>query len=599
MSVVATQSRAIRSGGPCGRGRRSHGAAPVMLAGLLAGVLAGLLAGPLRAQTAAELAAPDYQPPAQRLTGALVFSGAPGLAPPAGSDKLSILISGVTVTDPLPGTGAEVQALVTRLTGHRIAVSEIFAAAADLEAALGRAGHVLARVVIPAQTLVDGGKLRLVVIDGFVETIDDSAVPPRLRDRIAGLTRPLIGKRGLTLADLERRLLLAGDTYGVALGSALAAGATPGGTVIVLDPAFRKVTGFYGVDNTFSEALGTYNISSGIELNGLFGRGEVIYGRLSGHPLIAGEGGLLSANPRLRTLALGGVLPVGEDGLTFGLEATQSRTTPEAVGVGSTSSFERLSARVFYPWVRSTRRNLSLQLSFDIARDRQDLLTVFGKLPVHEDRTRVVRLSADGVWIRDKGAVFEAGAVLSLGLDALGARSRADAAGGTPLSRDGADAAFRKLEVSARYRQPFADVYALSVAGRAQTGFGAPMLSSEQFGIASLQSLSPFDQGALSGDSGWVTRIELSRRIESQAFGAPLLINPYVFGAAGEVYRARPSVGEAARSGAVAYGLGVELVSIRDPKFSSATLRIEYGEGNRDDGGQDARRLTIQGSYRF
>ncbi|MCR8725715.1 ShlB/FhaC/HecB family hemolysin secretion/activation protein [Frigidibacter sp. ROC022] len=589
MTISSCGSRSIPASS--GRGRSSLG--------LVLALLALAAAGPIRAQTAAEIADPSYEPPAQRLTGALVFSGEPGLKAPPGADKLSILITDVTVSNALPGTEEQVQALIDRLTGHRIAVSEIFAAAAELEAAYARAGFVLSRVVIPAQTLVDGGKLRLTIIDGYVETIDDSAVPPSLRGRISGLTRPLVGKRGLRLADLERRLLLAGDTYGVALGSALAAGATPGGTVIVLDPVYRRLTGFFGIDNSFSDALGNYNISSGLELNGALGLGEVIYGRLSGHPQLGGEGGLFSANPRLRTLALGTVVPVGEDGLTFGLEATQSRTTPESAGGASTSSYERLSARIFYPLIRSTRKNLSVQLSFDMARDRLDLLTAVGKLPLHEDRTRVLRLSADGVWIRDKGAVFEAGAVLSLGFDALGARSREDASGGTPLSRDGADAAFKKLELSARYRQPFADVYSLSIAGQAQTAFGAPLLSSEQFGIASLQGLSPFDEGALSGDAGWLIRAEVSRRVESQAFGKPLLINPYLFGAVGEVYRARPSAGEAGRVGAVAYGLGVELVSIRDPKFSSGTLRIEYGEGNRDDGGQDARRLTIQGSYRF
>jgi hemolysin activation/secretion protein len=565
-------------------------------------LIAGLVAlGPAShglAQTAGELAQPDYQPPQQRLTGALVFSGAPGLKAPPGAEKLSIALAGVTVDNAIPGTGELVQALIARLTRGRIAVAEIFAAAAELEAAYARKGYVLSRVVIPAQTLVDGGRLRLTVVNGFVEAIDDSAVPPRLRQRLDLLTKPLIGQRGLRLADLERRLLLAGDTYGVALGSALAAGATPGGTIIVLDPAYRRFTGFAGFDNSFSEGLGTWNISSGLEINGLLGRGEVIYGRLSGNPRL-GATGWFSDRPRLRTLALGGVVPIGSDGLTFTLEGTDSRTAPKSAGIGTASSYQRVSARLYYPWIRSSKKNISAQLSFDVVRDRLDLVTPFGDIGLHEDRTRVLRFSADGVWIQESGAVLEAGAIASIGLDAFGARGRDDAAPALPLSRDGADAAFRKLEVSARYRRAFADVYSVSLAGRAQTAFGQPVLSSEQFGIATLQDLSPFDQGALSGDAGWTVRAELSRRFDAKAFGTPLLINPYVFGAVGEVYRARPSVGEAPRIGAAAWGVGVELVSIRDPKFSSGTLRIEYGRGNRDDDGADATRLSILGSYRF
>lgn len=568
------------------------------------GVLSGIFLGGLLfasggvAQTAGELAQPDYQPPQQRLTGALVFSGAPGLKAPPGAEALSIALAGVTVENAPQGTGALVEALIARLTRGRIAVAEIFTAAAELEAAFARQGLVLARVVIPAQTLVDGGSLRLTVIDGFVEAIDDSAVPPRLRPRLERLTSPLIGQRGLLLRDLERRLLLAGDTYGVALGSALAAGATPGGTIIVLDPAYRRLTGFAGFDNSFSEGLGTWNVSSGLEFNGLLGLGEVIYGRASGNPR-AGENGWLSERPRLRTLALGGVMPIGPDGLTFTLEATDSRTTPESTGTGSASSYQRLSARVYYPWIRSSRVNLSTQLSFDVVRDRLDLVTPFGLIGLHEDRTRVLRLSADGLWILDGGGVLELGAIASVGLDGFGARTREYATPALPLSRDGADAAFQKLEISARYRRTFADVYSVSLSGRAQTSFGAPLLSSEQFGIANLQDLSPFDQGALSGDSGWVARVELARRFETQAFDAPLLVSPYLFGAVGEVFRARPSAGEAARIGAAAWGVGVELVSVRDPKFSSGSLRIEYGKGKRDDDGPDATRLSILASYRF
>src|SRR5690606_25811986 len=99
--------------------------------------------------------------------------------------------------------------------------------------------------------------LRIAVVDGFVETVDTTNAPPEIRRRIEALTAPLVGRPGLTMTELERQLLLAGDVSGVALGSALATGSRPGGTVIALDPQYRKVTGFVGFDNFAPTELGS------------------------------------------------------------------------------------------------------------------------------------------------------------------------------------------------------------------------------------------------------------------------------------------------------------------------------------------------------
>ncbi|WP_313353215.1 POTRA domain-containing protein, partial [Paracoccus sp. (in: a-proteobacteria)] len=165
-----------------------------------------LPAGPARTQTASQITQDSYQPPMQRLSGAVVFSGSPGLAAPQGADRLSIQLADVRVEGALPGNEAEIASLRQRLIGKRIAVSEIFAAASDLEAAYVRNGYVLSRVVIPAQTLEDGGALRLTIVSGFVEKIDTSAAPPALRVRLDAMTAPLIDRPTLRLPDIERRL---------------------------------------------------------------------------------------------------------------------------------------------------------------------------------------------------------------------------------------------------------------------------------------------------------------------------------------------------------------------------------------------------------
>ena len=99
-----------------------------------------LLAASAQAQTASQIVQDTYQPPMQRMTGELVFTGAPGLAPPPGAEQLSIQLSGVSVDGALPGSEAEaeVEALLVGSRGVE--------AAAD-------AGALAARLVDPLGTL--------------------------------------------------------------------------------------------------------------------------------------------------------------------------------------------------------------------------------------------------------------------------------------------------------------------------------------------------------------------------------------------------------------------------------------------------------------
>lgn len=560
-------------------------------------------AGSGHAQTASDITPSSFAPDAQRLKGAVVFSGARGTKPPAGAEKLLINLSGVTLTDGLPQMSEVNAATKARLSGKTITVAEIFNAASDLETAYAQAGFVLARVVLPAQELRDGGRLKIVVIDGFVEKVETANVPAPVRDRITRITGPLVGKRSLRLPEIERQLLLAGDTYGVSLGSALAAGATPGGTSLILQPEFRPITGFFVFDNANASSLGPVSLSAGVEFNSPFNLGETLYARLSGSPAGDNDNGLgafFGSDPRVRTLSVGGVVPLGYNGLTLNIEATDSRTAPNPLDIPTTSRFDRTSVRLFYPFIRTRNRNISGQLTLDHQSDEQFLVGAGDvRTPVYKDKTTVIRAALDGFWLTEGGSAIEAGASLSRGIDALGARTLSDVGAGTPLSRQGADAEFTKLVLSGRIRRPINDSFNFSLAGRMQSSFGDALLTGEQFGIAGSQELSAFDAGAIKGDSGFVARAEVSMPMQKSYGETPLLISPYIFAAYGDVSLEAPTAQEAADLSATSVGLGVELNTLSKSNFSSATVRIEYARGTRDDDLPDNNRFSIQGSFRF
>ncbi|WP_441867779.1 ShlB/FhaC/HecB family hemolysin secretion/activation protein [Phaeovulum sp. W22_SRMD_FR3] len=542
-------------------------------------------------QTASQLTPQSFEPQAQRPTGPVVLSGRAGGPVPAGADRLFVRLSDVVVEDALPEMAAAGAALRGRLAGQVISAAEIFKAASALEADYAKAGFVLARVVLPPQTLNNGGTLRLQVINGFVENVDVTNVPGPVRNRVSQLSTPLVGRKALRLSDIERRLLLAGDTFGLSLGSSLIAGEDPGSTRVLLDAEFRPVTAFVGLDDTLGADLGTYSFSSGVEVNGALKMGETFYGRLSGNP-----SQLFDDLPRYRTAALGFVLPLGGNGLTLNVEGTSSKSTPDTAFAPTTSDFERLSVRLFYPWIRSRDLNLSSQVSLDRQSDKQFLLLGASRVGLYHDELSVLRASLDGMRRNARGGVFEGALSLSQGLDGLGAR---DGSTGLPLSRQGAAPDFSKLVIAGRYTQPLNEKFLMVLSGRAQTAFGDALPNSERLGIVGASELSSFDAGKLQGDSGWVVRGEVLMPRPVTVGAVPLQMSPYVFGAYGQVNNARPTAVEAARIRASSVGLGVKFDYQGGDPFTSGSLRIELGKGARDDNGPDGYRIAVLANYRF
>ncbi|MBB94050.1 MAG: hypothetical protein CML68_05520 [Rhodobacteraceae bacterium] len=551
-----------------------------------------ILSGAAMAQTASELTPSTFEPTSQNV-GRSVQIAAPSVTEaPAGSEKLFVTVGDVAIDGGQPSMADAAATFRSTLAGNTVSVAQVFQAASALEQAYVNAGFVLARVVIPAQRLNNGGTLKINVINGFVEQVDLENAPPEVKRRLEQLTDPLVDKRDVKLRDIERELLLAGDTYGVALDSALATGDQPGGTVIILQPEYKRVTGSFGFDNFVDDDLGPVTLNAGLELNSAFGLGETIYGRIAGSPQ-----GYFSDEPQYRTLAAGFVIPIGTNGMTFNFEATDSQTKPDDVIVPTTSKFERYSARLFYPWIRSNSLNVSTQLIFDATRDEQDLLTATGSTPIYDDQLSVLRLAGNVFWRSDSGGVTTGRAELSQGLDILGASTDASAA--VPLSRQGASAEFTKLAVNGQYQRALNDWVNMTLSASAQTSFGDPLLTSEQFSATGMDSLSTFDAGDLQGDDGWTVRAEFAVPNTFNISTVPVVVSPYAFAATGSVFLKQPSVFEQSKTTATSYGIGVDLSPIYDTAFRSASLRLEYGRGERDDALPDGNRFSISGFFRF
>ena len=552
------------------------------------------------AQTASQLTPPTYEPQTFR-RGGFTVPETVGLATPVGAEKLHVRLSGVKVTGGMIELSNASIALEEKLSRREITGAELFSAARELEAAYASAGFVLVRVVLPPQKLVNGSRLQLSIVDGFIEGLETKDLPERVRERIASLLAPMVGKRGLQLSELERRVLLASDTPGVLLRTTLAPGKETGGTLLVVEAKHKAVMGSVSADNSLSQALGRTAPGIGVDVNSVAGRGEQVYVRAGGVSNLSGDG-FFARYPLNRSLAAGFSLPLWLDGLSFNAEYTDARTTPRsALGVHTTDTFGRLALRLRYAWVRSRNMNFNSEAALDLEDDLQSVFLAGVPMGLSLDRLRVLRVVNEGDMLTPWGGTVSGKLTLSQGLDALGARSITDASAVLPLSRQGASAAFQKAEISLGYNQPFAEHLAASVSLRAQTSFNKPLLHAEQFGIANIAGLSAFNSGAVTGDSGYVLRGELSSpwRLAPLNLPAAITASPYIFGSTGEVALAKPTSLEHRSIRASSVGIGLRLNGAPSDSLANASLSLEYGRASRNDGGVAGNRFTIIAAMKF
>lgn len=550
------------------------------------------------AQTASQITKDSYAPPVIREAegGGLSLIAPLGLDAPEGAEYLNVTPSGLIVEGGLPDLSDEAGLIESQIANKQVTGADLFAAARQLEAAYANAGYILVRVSMPPQTIKDGMPLKLVVTDGYIESIDATALPGAVRDQIEAMLKPLVGQRGMTRSKLERRLLLAGDMPGVTIKSTLKAGNSAGSATLAVEGIYDPFTLTAAYHNSLAQGLGSSALTLGIDANNLLGLSEVGYLRLVGHP-----NQFLTDDPRNRQIVLGTTVPVGQTGAWINVEWLDSETHPTSDLIFSVSGhYQRTSVELGYHWLRSRNSNFFTQLSLDIADEKQTLDFAGLQSPFSEDNLRIVRVSGSGDIYDPWGGQFAASLTASFGLDAFGARQATTA---LPMSRNGADPEFEKAEATLRYVNSLADgSLQFLVSTHGQVSLGDTLPASEQVGLGGIDRLSSFNLGDVQGDTGAVSRAELSAPNIFSPFGqnSPVggVIAPYVFGTAGIAKLEEPTALEKETTEAASFGAGIRMGLSKIASQEAATLSLEYARdaGNDYDLGDS---LRIQLTTRF
>ncbi|MEM9496139.1 MAG: ShlB/FhaC/HecB family hemolysin secretion/activation protein [Pseudomonadota bacterium] len=461
-----------------------------------------------------------------------------GAIGPKGADSLFVTLDKVVVEGGLAGFDEEVGTLTASVEKRRVSVEDLYKVAAQIEARYHNAGYILSRVTIPPQELEDGATMRINVVRGFIESIDDTNLPERVRRAIGKYARSLIGERGLTLKQIERRLLLASRVPGVALKSAIAPGEQVGGARLILTADWRPVGVGVSTDNELSDAFDRWKFDGRISLNSVLGAGEQVYGFAS----TASDFDYFGGEPLRRILGAGVVVPIGDDGFSINPEYIRADINPRRQGLAAPveSAFERIAVRMRYPLILTRSETLSVYGSFELAEETQNLRDL--GFTISKDSLRYFTLGAD--WRRpftDRG-VFGGDVLITKGVDGFGARTQDDAtASGIPLSRAAAEADFSTLKASALFQYALNDMAQTSLRLRGQTTLSGALPSVGQFSLDARDALSGFALGSLNVDHGYTARLEGAAPDLVRSNTLKVSGSPYLFAAWGEGGLERPT----------------------------------------------------------
>jgi hemolysin activation/secretion protein len=354
---------------------------------------------------------------------------------------------------------------------------------------------------------------------------------------------------------------LAGDTPGLELRSTFAAGEEIGGTVLIVTGPYRPVSvSLYG-DNAMPVTFGTTQGVALLGLNSVLGIGEQITVSATGFP----NRNFANEFPLRRFLTGSLVVPLGIDGWKVLVATADGRTTPNVPPEAATQGiFRQTSVALAYDVVRSRDSLVTISGRLDLTDERIDALVVNPPVSLSLDQVRPIRATVEGNFrLRDTDTNIIFGATVSRGLNALGARTLADATPELPLSRQGADAVFTKLNLGFGILQNLPKDFFFSTTSYAQSSFNRPLLTSEQFDIVGPKMLSGFTAGALPGDSSWVVRGELGHVIQVPEGSGGVTITRYVFGATGERLFYQPTAVEFGSLHATNFGAGVRFLFSR------------------------------------
>lgn len=395
-------------------------------------------------------------------------------------------------------------ALVADSEGQRLTLPQLEVMAARITAYYQSHGFPLSRAVIPAQT-IGTGSVTIQVLEaryGAVRLQNGSQVGSPLLDATAANLQ-----QGAAIADrgLDRTLLLLSDIPGVGVNALLKPGAEVGTSDLDLVVSHNPTSiANLALDNAGNSYIGRGRASASVYVYNPLHHGDIL------------SATVLSTGDRMNYGRVGYDLLVHGAGTRVGASysALRYKLGEEARELGANGTAGVASAWVKHPLIRARQASLYAQLEFD-RKHLRDHVDLTGIRTDRDLDNWVLSLNGD---LRDD---FLGGGISSA--------SVAWTAGDVGFK----DASARLLDASttrtqgryAKWNANFSRIQALgsngttlaaSVAGQWSD---ANLDSAEKMSVGGPYMVRAYDVGALSGDTGYFTSVELRRDLGTFAAG--------------------------------------------------------------------------------
>jgi hemolysin activation/secretion protein len=416
--------------------------------------------------------------------------------PPELADK-PVLFRHVTVAGATAFGAQDFGPLFAPILNRRIHFAEVAAAINRIATLYEQGGYVFYSLALPQQDL-DGPELTVVVLEGSVSDVQvaDEIGSPAVRGRIGALLGTLRGKRPLKRRELERQLLLAADTPGVALRASARPdpSGAPDKVVLVVGGTFERFQPIAQVDS-FQTVPDT---SMNFRLGGI-GRSLL----LGGDQL---EARWLFAAPwdRLQLFDARYGFPVGLDGGRLSLQGQAVWQRPPATFNGRTIDYLARSVLGRVQYAHPIVRRLDWTL---VALGMVDVIdvdySILG-LGIPGDSLRVLRGGISTAFKDGWKGRWQAAALASVGLDLAGAEVH---------NRFSTAPSFIKANFSLERLQPLGSHFALVARAVGQVSSGT-VPAAEVFAYGGRDFGRAFNVAESYGDRGAAVSAELRYAID-------------------------------------------------------------------------------------
>ncbi len=461
-----------------------------------------------------------------------------------------------------------------KVIGKEQSIAQLYNLALEIEKDYNDKGFPLVRVIVPTQELEpEQATVFIKVIDGYIEQLDLTKVPTMQLRRVYSYLKPLIKKKSIKFSQIERQLLLAGNTAGLSLTSTLLPGVNEGATVLAIESKHTLINGGVTFDNTQSEELGRQQGQLRTIINSPTGLGETISLFGLARPTIKGMKGSGSDVP----IRAGGValsVPIGNNGLTAGISYMESMTRPggNAQDLGLEANMKSGTTTLSYPLVYKRDKAVFLRGTISWSDEIQQTNVSGTDQDLSHDRVTALRFgtSLNRCQVGCLGIDLQ----VSRGID-IASRSQGDVGQGTPLSRSSGKNNFTHFKLDTTYAVALDENLEFNINTGGQLSLD-DLLNSEQAGITGTDRLSGFTSGSISGDENWYFRGQLNynKRLSNK-----LNIAPYVYGAAGVAYTFTPTAAENRATAAKAIGVGLKVNGIDNYFFDkNISGKVEYSK---------------------